>query len=498
MKKILFFFIFIVTGLLLITVANTLMFASKQIKHSTITASKYSTIEDNASKYLSAAIQFKTISSKKSLSEYKTEFSAFNHFLAQSFPLTHKTLTKQSIGQHSLLYIWKGSQPTLKPVLYITHSDVVPVESNNIKNWLHPPFSGALADNYIWGRGTMDNKLNVISQLIAIEYLIKNGFEPRRTILFAISADEETGGNDGAKNIAAYLKKKNLQPEFILDEGGVISKNIIPAISQPVALIGIAEKGYLTLILQVNQPGGHASMPPDQTAIGILGSALHKLENTPFAGIITSPIKHMFRFLGPEMGVFNKFIFANLWLFDGLVKQKMASSASTNASIRTTLAFTRFNAGIMENVLPATASATVNIRLLPEQTIEATINAIRKTINDPRIRISKKTLFNEASPVANINTVFFHTLHKTIRQLYPDTLVAPFLTVTATDSRHFIAPENNVYRFSPLPVNKEDLKRIHGLNERIAIEDFNKVVAFYQLLISGFDASGETDTEVIR
>jgi len=499
MKKYFLSVILILVALISTIIAKTLLVTSQQILY-TAPLSTQPTLTDSplanndASQLLAGAIKFKTISSKKTPFEYEREFLAFNSYLAEIFPKTHQTLIKETIGRHSLLYIWKGSETQHKPVLFISHSDVVPVDSLANDNWLYPPFSGQLAEGYIWGRGSMDNKLNAIAQFIAIERLISDGFQPKQTLLFAIGADEEIGGNDGARKIAEYLKKNKLTPQAILDEGGVISKNIVPAVSQPVALIGIAEKGYLTLILQANQPGGHASMPPHKTAIGILAAALHKLETNPFPTKMTQPIRQMFNFLGPEMGTINKAIFANLWLSEYLVKRKLTSSPSTNASIQTTMAFTQFNGGVAENVLPSSVSATVNIRLLPGDTIGATIDKINTIISDPRIKTSTSSS-NEASSVADITSSFFRTLHKTIRQTYPDTLVAPYLTIAATDSRHFKTPDNNIYRFSPLPVTKDDLKRIHGTNERISIADFNKVVKFYQLLLLNINRNFNEDKQ---
>ena len=322
----------------------------------------------------------------------------------------------------------------------------------------------------------------MIAQLLAIETLIMNEFQPTRTLLFAIGADEETGGNDGARKIAEYLNSQNLNPGVILDEGGVITKNIIPSINRPVALIGIAEKGYLTLSLQASQAGGHASMPPHHTAIGRLSSALHRLEASPLPTKITSPIRQMFDYLGPEMGSWRKALIANLWLFQPLIKHQLSLSPSTNASIQSTMAITQINGGIAENILPPSASATINIRLLPGDTIKSVTEHVRQAIQDPDIIISATSGSYEASPVSDPDTTFFRSIQKTIHQLYPGTLVAPYLTISASDSRHFVKTGRNIYRFSPLRLENNDLKRIHGKDERISEMDFKNAVNFYQQL----------------
>jgi len=495
MKKSLLIGLFILAALFALIIVNTFLFTSKQITaaapHLTQPSATDTAVNSKlASQTLSGAIKFKTItinnalSTPESTAQIESAFSAFNRYLLTSFPKAHQSMTQKHIGPHSLLYIWKGQQRQHKPALFLSHSDVVPVNTQTVNDWKYPPFSGELADGYIWGRGSMDNKLNVIAQFIAIERMINDGFQPKQTLLFAIGADEETGGDNGARKIAEFLKKHNLMPAITLDEGGVISKNIIPSISKPVALVGIAEKGYLTLQLKVTQPGGHASMPPQKTAAGILATALNKLEPNPFTGKMTPAIKQMFRYLGPEMSSINKLIFANLWLTENLINQKLAQSASTNASIQTTIAITQLNSGIAENVLPTSASATINIRLLPGDTIASIRNKIVSIIDNPGISINTASSNHEASSISSTQTPFFRTLQKTIGQIFPDTLVAPYLTIASTDSRHFSAPDNHIYRFSPLPVTKRDLQRIHGVNERISIVDFDKIIKYYQLLIS--------------
>ena len=480
MKKIILPASLILVTLVTIIITKTYLNTSKQIQLAQTSPDNADIKNDTTSQYLADAVKFKTISAKNKQADQQNEFINFNHHLEKAFPKTHDTLTRKRIGQNSLLFIWKGTQVQTTPVLFITHSDVVPAESGHA--WSFPPFSGKISDGYIWGRGTLDNKINVIAQLLAIETMIGNGFQPNRTLLFAIGADEETGGENGAGKIAEYLKNQNINPGVILDEGGIITKNIIPSISRPVALIGIAEKGYLTLSLQATQTGGHASMPPPHTAIGRLSSALHRLESSPLPTKITSPIEQMFNYLGPEMGSLKKALIANLWLFQPLLKHQLSLTPSTNASIQSTMAITQINGGIAENILPPSASATINIRLLPGDTVESVTHHVRETIQDPDINISVAPGSYEASPVSDTDTDFFRTIHKTINQQYPDTLVAPYLTITAGDSRHFIKTGRNIYRFSPLQLDNNDLKRIHGKDERISEVNFQNSVSFYKRL----------------
>jgi len=387
------------------------------------------------------------------------------------------------MGGHSLLFSWKGKDERLKPVLLMAHMDVVPVDAATESSWHHPPFSGQVADGYIWGRGTMDDKGSVIAILEAAENLLTSGFEPQRTIYLAFGHDEEVGGNNGAANIAAALRSRGVELEFVLDEGLNILSGIISGLSSPVALIGIAEKGYLTLRLTIETPGGHSSMPPADTAIGVMSRALHKLSASPFSSRLDGPTRRMLEFIGPEMAWSKRLVLANLWLFDPLVRRQLAASPLTNATIRTTVAPTIINAGVQENVLPTRAAAVLNVRILPGETIAGAIEHVRKTIDDPKIQLTSLPVSMEPSSVSDIESPSFTLLHRTIRQISPEAIVAPSLLVAATDSRHYSALTKNIYRFLPITLRPEDTKRYHGIDERISIQDYERCVRFYAQLI---------------
>lgn len=471
----------------LVIVSKTLLFTSRQTILLPPSASEAHKLqqqftEKDSSELLSGAIKFKTVSNTQS-TDNAGEFIAFNHYIERNFPSVLRTLEKVQTGNHSLLFIWKGKQADLKPLMFITHSDVVGISSHQRDKWKHNAFSGHVDENFIWGRGALDNKANITAQLAAVEHLTEAGFQPKKTILFLIGEDEEIGGNNGAKNAQAYLAKKDLLPDIIIDEGGLISENIVPFVSRPVALVGIAEKAYLTVQLTVQQDGGHASMPPESTAIGVLAAALSKLESNQMPLKMSPPVRKMFEYLGPEMPVLPKMMFANLWLFNNTLLNKLAKTPSTNASVRSTMAITEISGGIAENVLPNVASATVNVRLLPGESVNDALEHIRKVIANPDIKLYTTPDSHEASAISNTDSTHFSAIHQTIKKVYPDIYIAPYLTITASDSRHFPQTEN-IFRFSPYRATSDDLKRIHGLNERIARKDFNNMIVFYRTLIS--------------
>ena len=476
MKKILLILLGVFCLLAGALLARTARFTSRQIE---VSAAQEIKLDREAMvTRLSEAVRHKTVSYAGA-----TEFERLHAFLAKSFPAVHTQLTKEVIGGQSLFYAWKGQDSGLKPILLMAHLDVVPVDPTTEKSWTYPPLSGRMADGYLWGRGTMDDKAGVVGILEAVEYLLTNGFKPRRTIYLAFGHDEEIGGSNGAAKIAELLRARGVELDFVLDEGGNIVEGIIPRVSVPVALIGVAEKGYVSLELTVEAPGGHASTPPPQTAIGTLSRAIDKLERSPFPSRLTEPVRKMLEFIGPEMTWHKRIILANLWLFGPLVRREFARSPMTDATIRTTQAATIFETGVKENVLPAKARAVVNARILPGDTIAQVIDHARKAVDDSRVKIAPLAIRVEPSPVADTESPGFKLIHRTIREVAPEVLVAPSLLVAATDSRHYANLSRNIFRFLPITIRAEDARRFHGIDERIAVKDYERCVRFFVQLI---------------
>jgi carboxypeptidase PM20D1 len=431
---------------------------------------------------LSEAIRFKTVSSGPAIANTEA-FTEFGAFITRAFPNLTRKLIKETVAGDSLLFTWPGKNNRLKPILLLAHTDVVPVEPTTESSWHYPPFSGEVADGYVWGRGAIDDKSSVLAILEAVDYLLSNRFEPERTVYLAFGHDEEVGGNRGAANIAALLRSRHVELESIFDEGLNIFSGVISGASAPVALVGIAEKGYLSLQLSVETSGGHSSMPPDRTAIGVISGALQRLQAAPFPARLSGPTRSMFEFLGPEMGWQRKLLFANLWLFGPLVKKQLAESPVTNALLRTTLAPTMVNAGIQDNVLPSKASAVVNLRVMPGESIASAIEHVRHAIADPAVKITSISVQAEPSAVTDIEAPSFRALEQTIRQIAPSSIVAPALLIASTDSRHYRSLSQNIFRFLPVTIGPDDIGRYHGIDERIAIEDYERCIRFYAQLI---------------
>jgi carboxypeptidase PM20D1 len=465
---------------LLVVLVRAFRFTSVQVQVDPVTDI---TVDEEAAQHLGKAIQFKTISYQDPSHCDENEFLKLHKFLEKTFPTVHSTLTKEPVENYSLLYTWKGRNAKLNPILLMSHLDVVPIAPGTESNWVYPPFSGEVKEGYIWGRGSMDIKSGVMSILEAVEHLVKEGFQPERTVYLAFGHDEEVGGPHGASSIAALLQSRNVVLEYVLDEGGAITKGVVPGVSAPVALVGIAEKGYISVELTVKSEGGHSSMPPRETAVGILSAAIHNLGIHRFPGKIKGVVRELFHYAGPEMSFGKKVTFANLWLFGRVVKTQLARSPKTDALIRTTTAPTIIEGGTKENVLPEEVRAVVNFRILPGETTKTVLDHVRKTIDDPRVKVTTLEQAWNPSVVSDIQSETFKELQKTIRQIFPGTVVTPYLVTGATDSRHYAKLTRNVFKCIPLIATPEDLKRVHGTNERISVENYKQCIQFFVQLI---------------
>ena len=472
--------------LVLVLLARTFMPTTAQVQGQ---AFRFSPDAEKTAKIMSAAVRYKTISFGRDKPVSAAPLLAFHRFLEKTFPLVHANLKREVISDYSLLYTWPGSRASLKPVILLGHLDVVPIVPGTQADWVHPPFSGKIADGYVWGRGTLDNKINIIGILSAAEYMLERGLAPQRSLYFAFGHDEEQGGLDGARAMAALLEERNVSAEFLIDEGGLIAQSFMPGLRKPVAVIAPAEKGIVTLHLSSRGKGGHSSMPPPQSSIGVLAAALARLEANQFP----TDFSHTRAFLeavADEMPFANRIIMKNLWLFQPLVMASFASDNQAQASMRTTTAVTMIDGGIKANVLPIETTAKVNFRILPGETPETVKQRVVKIINDPRVRVDYDGTGQRGmapSPVSPIEGFGWDYLTSTIRDTAApeDIIVAPRLLVAATDTRHYRKITPNHYRFTYMRLPMSDVAGIHGTNERISVATLANSVRFYFRLMSG-------------
>ena len=433
--------------------------------------------------HLRAAIQVQTVSQSETEPPDPRLFDAMHRALEGMYPRAHAALQRELVNGTNLLYTWPGKLPELEPVLLCGHMDVVPCDPATRAEWTHAPFAGDVADGFVWGRGALDMKNTVITLFEAVEGLIRAGYQPERTLLLALGSDEENGGAQGAGCISALLAERGVRLAAVLDEGAAVMDGLLPGLALPVALVGIAEKGYASVDLRVEGRAGHSSMPPRHTAIGVLARAISRLEQSPLPERM-SMVRLMFEDLGPFLPFATRMALANPWLLEGAVRKRLSASPASAALMRTTMAATMIHGGVKDNVLPAQVTATVNCRLMPGDSRAAVVEHIRKAISDDAVQVILEADSGwEASPVSPVDSPVYASLSRVVRQVFPEAVVAPYLVAGATDSRYYTGLSANVYRFSPVPMDAELLKTVHGIDERIPVEALPRMVAFYQLLI---------------
>jgi carboxypeptidase PM20D1 len=408
-------------------------------------------------------------------------FLAFHRFLEASYPRVHAQTDRQVINDYSLVYHLQGSEPELEPVLFMGHFDVVPVDPATAEAWRFDPFSGVQADGHIWGRGSLDDKLGVIALLEAVEQLLAEGFSPRRSIYLAFGHDEEVGGLEGARQIAHWFAERGTRFGFVLDEGGIVTEGIFEGVDRPVAVIGVAEKGWVNLRLTVGATGGHSSQPPPHTAVGLLSQAIVRLEDKPFPasldfmGMTIEPIAH-------AMPWTLRAVFANSWLFEPLLLRYLLRDPGDAASLRTTTAVTMVSGSPKSNILPTRAEAVVNFRIIPGETAESVQARVERIIDDERVQITADTHW-DPSPVAPLDSAGYRLIAGTLRGLDPDILVAPYVVRGGTDARYFYELSNHVYRFLMARASPETIEMVHGINEHVAVADYLDAIRFYYAMI---------------
>jgi carboxypeptidase PM20D1 len=439
--------------------------------------------------HLAEAITFATISHESKAEFDVAPFLALHAWLEATYPQAHRVLQREKLGAASLLYTWPGSDPSLAPFLLTSHLDVVPVPDP--ESWTHPPFAGVIADGFVWGRGTLDDKAGVVATFEALELLTGQGFRPRRTLLVALGHDEEVGGEQGAGAITQRLADAGVRVWFSLDEGMAIAEAGATTLTDtPLALIGVAEKGYLTLKLAARGNGGHSSTPPPSTAIGRLARAIVRLEERPLPARTQGVVSDMLRAVAPHTGGIRRLMLAWPGLFGPLIEAQLEQQPSTNAMVRTTTAVTMIDGGIKANVLPREATARVNFRLLPGDESAEVIEHVRRAIDDPEIEIEAETV-NEASPVADVKSDAFALLSQVIVESAPDVVVSPALVVGGTDTQHYGKISDNGFRFLPVRFGAKDFERVHGRDERLSVENIRFAVTFFERLVRR--AAGEPE-----
>jgi carboxypeptidase PM20D1 len=433
---------------------------------------------------LAAAVRYATVSSYRREEENDGAFSDFKEGLKGLFPNAHAGLERREIGDRALLFAWKGSDAALPPAILCAHFDVVPAD--DAAEWRHGPFSGDIADGEVWGRGAQDIKVMLVSALFAAERLLAEGHRPRRTIYFAFGGDEEVGGNRGAGQIAKELARMGVKASFLLDEGGPIAQGMLSFADRPLALVGVAEKGYADVLVVAEGKGGHASMPPRRTATGDLARAIAAVEAKPFPIHLSFTVRKFLEKLSPFVSFPYRLLFRNLWLTAPVVKAAFSAAPTTSAMIRTTAAPTMLSGSPKENVLADRAWANVNLRILPGENVSGVLERMSRIVAPfgVKARPHHPEELVEPLPESPVDHEGFRAIEAALAASFPEAAAVPFLFSAGTDTKHYRQVAEAIYRLTPLVQTGADLEGVHGRDERVSVANLRRCALFYLRLLA--------------
>lgn len=503
------FFIAVVIGVIVVIKTAIYPFGAAD-KKDQIAAVDYQPIAELSLKRFAGGIQIPTVSNADYSHFNYAPFDSFMTYLRQAYPTVYTGLHYYTINQRGMVFRWKGSNPALKPILFLSHYDVVPpgnyegidsvmgafVPKDKVlppaaampKAWDHYPFSGAVEQGRIYGRGTLDMKDMLFALMEACEHLLQDKFVPARDIYFAFGFDEEVGGTQGALEIAKDFKQKGIAFDAVYDEGGIIStKGSLSGIDASVALIGCAEKGFWSARVKVKGLGGHSSMPPLQSAMGRAAVIMQRLEDEQMKPMVIPVIDQFFRNIGGSMAFQSKVAIANQWLLQGMLIRTLTKSHTTNALVRTTTALTMMKGSDASNVLSPEVEFVVNFRLLPGNTVADVKAHLQNACRDFEVTIEDVGTPREASRVSGIESQGYKVMERTIQKLFPGVIVTPYLTIGGTDAYKYELVSDHVYRFMPVAINNFEQQSIHNNNEYISIANFGRMIQYFELMMKEYD-----------
>ena len=435
-----------------------------------------------AADHLSQAVRIQTVSHQDLADDQPDEWAKLRDFLSQTYPAAHAAMTREIVGRNTLLYTWRGSDPSLAPVILMAHQDVVPVTPGTEKDWKHPPFAGEIAEGAVWGRGSIDDKGSLVTIFEGLEALAKQGFRPRRTVMVVSGEDEETHGT-GARAAAALLVARGVKAQFVLDEGlAVISDN--PITGGRLALIGPAEKGYATLVVTARAEGGHSSSPPaDGGGVVTLARAVTAISDHGFPLEFKGPGAAMVQAVAPSGPFAVRMAVANAWLFKPLLLKQIGASPAGAALLHTTIAPTMLKGSPKENVLPQDATAWINYRIAPGDTSATVMARAREAVGKLPVALGWISPPQEPSPVSSTTSEGWKMVAAVAGQV-TGAPVAPGLVTAGTDSRYLQPAATDVYRFQPMEFSVRDIGMIHGTNEHMTLKNLQQAVQFYARLVA--------------
>jgi len=470
------------------------------------------TPSEKALRRFAGGIRIPTVSTEVYEDTNFKPFDDFKIYLNKVYPEVYKVMETDTINKYGLVFHWKGKNKDLKPILFLSHYDVVPIDGYNPSNetsndtifniedshlppieaisekWDYPPFSGAVANGRIYGRGTLDMKCMLFSLMEGADELIAEGFQPERDIWFAFGHDEEVGGRQGAIKIAEYFKEKGLNFDAIYDEGGIVAApgSAIESIKKPIGLVGTSEKGFLTLRLNIKGLGGHSSMPPAKGSLVYAAEIIEKLNSNQMPAYITTPVASFLDNIGGEMNFTSRMAIANRWLLESLLINTFEKSPASNAIVRTTTAVTMAKGSDAANVMATEAEVTVNFRILPGESVADVVRHVEKICEGYDVEINIVSQ-REPSNISSENVRGFEIIKEKVAQIYPDAIVTAYVTIGGTDAYKYQMVSDNIYRLLPINLNVYEQRTMHNTNEHITFENFGRMLWYFKELMKTYD-----------
>ena len=483
MKKFITFLLLSFLTLILVLIVRTFTYQFKKIEKTGDNEVVLTAPSEKAIRRFAGGIRIPTISNEFYEETNFGPFEEFMRYLSDSYPEVYKVMDTDTINTYGMIFHWKGKNST---IFQLNDKPLPPIQSYATK-WDYPPFSGAVINGRIYGRGTLDMKCMLFSLMEGADNLIAEGFQPERDIWFAFGHDEEVSGRQGAVKIAEYFKNKELNFDAIYDEGGIIAapSSAIESIKVPLGLVGTGEKGFLTLRLTIKGMGGHSSMPPEKSSLIYAAEIIEKLNNNQFPAQIISPIAAFFDNVGNEMGFFSRMTMANQWLLRPLLLSTMEKSPASNALVRTTTAITMAKGSDAANVLASEAEVTVNFRILPGDSVSGVIEHVKKLCEgyDIDLKVISQRAPSNISPE---NVRGFEIIKEKVNKIYPEAIVTSYITIGGTDSYKYQAVSKDIYRFMPICLNQYEQRTIHNENEYISLENFGKIQWYFKELLKTY------------
>jgi len=436
---------------------------------------------ERAARHLAEAVRLRTVSHQDPGQNEWAEWDRLHAWLERTYPTAHAAMTREVVAGRTLLYTWPGTDRTRRPIILMAHHDVVPVAAGTETGWRHAPFDGVVADGAVWGRGAVDDKSSLVALFEALEALAAAGFSPSASIIVVSGHDEEAGGA-GAAAAAALLESRGVEAEFVLDEGLAVVADF-PLLGRPVALVGVAEKGYGTMQVAAPAAGGHSAAPPPETGVEILARAVLAITAHPYPMRFEGPGADMVRALAPEAGFPIRLAVANDWLFGPLLVRRIAATPAGAATLHTTIAPTMLRGSPRENVLPQDATAWINYRIAPGQTTDEVLARARAATRGLGVVVDWARPPSEPTPVSSTSSRGWQWVAAAAAR-GGEIPVAPGLVMVTTDSRSMTGVSRDIYRFQPFVASMRELEMIHGTDEHLTLANLERMTEFYGRLLA--------------